>query len=120
MGTDSSTGLDRMSLAITTSLGPLATGTALVIIDPTDFNSVSSPWIFVPNGRLQSNAYVSTVIHNQTKNQIRPLKDYQSFTHLGRIDTSGSATGTNTTGPITSLLPNPNPWALNRYLFNSH
>ena len=108
MGTDSTTGLDRMSLTLTTSLGTLVSGTALEIIDPTDFTSVSSPWIFVPNGRLQSNAYVSTVIHNQTKNQTRPLKDYQSFTHLGRIDTSGSATGTNTTGPI--IAPNPNPW----------
>ena len=110
MGTDSTTGLDRMSLTITTSLGTLATGTALEIIDPTDFTSISSPWIFVPNGRLQSNAYISTVIHNQTRNQTRPLKDYQSFTHLGRIDTSGSATGTNTTGPIRPVLLNPNPW----------
>jgi hypothetical protein len=63
MGTDSTTGLDRMRLTITTSLGTLATGTALVISDPTDFTSVSSPWIFVPNGRLQNNAYLSTVIH---------------------------------------------------------
>jgi hypothetical protein len=110
MGTDSTTGLDRMRLTITTSLGTLATGTALVISDPTDFTSVSSPWIFVPNGRLQNNAYVSTVIHNQTKNQTRPLKDYQSFTHLGRIDTSGSAVGTNNVGPI--IAPNPKPWTL--------
>ena len=111
MGTDSTTGLDRMRLTITTSLGTLASGTPLQIIDPTDFTSVSSPWIFIPNGRLQSNAYVSTVIHNQTRNQTRPLKDYQSFTHLGRIDTSRSAVGTNNVGPIIALN-NPNPWAL--------
>jgi len=110
MGTDSATGLDRMRLALTTSLGALASPTPLQISDPTDFISISSPWIFIPDGRIQSNAYVSTMIHNQTRNQTRPLKDYQAFTHLGRIDTSGSAGGTNTTGPI--IVPNPNPWQL--------
>ena len=101
MGTDSSTGLDRMRLTlVASSFATLSTNQPLAISDPTDFTSVSMPWIFVPAGRLQPNAYVNTLIHNQRLNQTRPLKDYQSFTHLARIDTSGSATSTDTAGPI--------------------
>ena len=97
-------------------------GMSVQILDPTDFSIATNPWIFIPSGKLAPNAYVNTIIHNQTLNQSRPVRDYQSFTHLLNIDTTESVIPTDNSGPINdpanlwqqfhtySIRPKPISW----------
>ena len=92
-------GQDRMRLTLNSTF-PVALGAPVTITDPTDITSVTDPWLFVPIGKRAPNAYPGTILHNQTRNESRPVKDYQALTHLIGLDTSGSAVPTSTSGPI--------------------
>ena len=88
--------------------GNFATGDTVNIIDPTQVNiddgsgAFTNPYFFVPAGRLGENAYSTYIIYNETNREYRPVLDYDSVTHILRIDTSGSAVSTTTSGPITT------------------
>jgi hypothetical protein len=77
-------------------------GDIITISDPTDFSDPKVPLIFVPNGAFQDNAYISYILYNETCNQYRPILRYDIATNMIQLDTSGSATSTNYSGPITS------------------
>lgn len=75
------------------------------ILNPTDITtSLTNPWMFIPSGKLAPNAYVNTIIYNQTLDEFRPTIDYQSFTHLIKLDTSGDPSSKNS-GPLPSVSP---------------
>ena len=77
-------------------------GDSIEIKDPTDFTDPNIPLIFVPNGAVQDNAYISYILYNETCNQYRPILKYDPSTNIIQLDTSGSVTSTNYSGPITS------------------
>jgi len=64
--------------------------TAIRITDPTDF-LISSPKIFVPNGRLGANSYYNCYLYNESLNespqQYVKITDYDSITHLLSVET---------------------------------
>jgi len=92
---------DRMSVVLSTTL-PIAIGTAVDVLDPTDLSSTTSPLLFVPTGRLAPNSYPNTFIYNQTREEWRPVAGYEAVTHLLQPDTSGSAATTQSSGPTTN------------------
>ena len=107
MGTTTGT-RDQMRVVIAGTF-TVTMGMSVQILDPTDFSIATNPWIFIPSGKLAPNAYVNTIIHNQTLNQSRPVRDYQSFTHLLNIDTTESVIPTDNSGPINDPAP-ANRW----------
>lgn len=72
----------------------------LAIYDPTDFSDYNNPYIFVPNGLLQDDSYISYYLYNETINEYRPIRNYDILTHIITLDTSGSSTSTSNAGPI--------------------
>lgn len=113
LGTDGTN--DRMQLTVKGS-DAIPLGTAVTIEDPTDMAAPLglNPLIFVPDGSLGPNAYPGFVIHNQTLNQTRPIKNYFSFTHLLSLDTSGSATSTASSGPISAPWLNSHTYSIRK------
>lgn len=99
LGTDGTN--DRMQVTVVGAV-PIPLGSTVQIDDPSDLAAPSflNPLLFVPAGKIAPNSYVGTVIHNQTLNQTRPMKEYFAFTHLIQLDTSGSAVATATSGPV--------------------
>lgn len=67
------------------------------IRDPSDFSDLTNPLLFVPNGRIQKNAYTNYLLYNETRRQYRPILSYDELAHIIKLDTS-------VLGPI------PNTW----------
>lgn len=101
LGTDGT--VDRMQVTVTGAVS-IPLGSAVTIEDPSDLTAVLNPLLFVPAGKIAPNSYPGTVVHNQTLNQTRPTEEYFAFTHLIKLDTSGSAIATDTSGPVTGWL----------------
>lgn len=80
----------------------LTYGDKVYLTDPTDFTDYNTPLVFIPNGQPQDNAYNNYLLYNETINQYRPVLRYDSATNILVLDTSGSATATNSSGPITA------------------
>ena len=93
--------VDRLQIRLFSPIS-IAPGDAVNIEDPTDLTTTISPQLFVPVGKNAPNAYPGTQIHNITKNEYRPVKDYSAATHLLAPDTSGSAVTTPSAGPVTN------------------
>jgi hypothetical protein len=68
--------------------------------DPTDFSDVNHPLIFVPTGYNIPNAYAGELLYNETRNQYRPILNYDNVTGILTLDTSGSSSTPNMSGPI--------------------
>lgn len=66
--------------------------------DPTDLTDLSNPYFFVPGGNYIPNGFCNNILYNETHNQYRPIKYYDSITGLVSLNTSG--TTSNTTGPL--------------------
>uniref|UniRef100_A0A6C0LW72 Uncharacterized protein n=1 Tax=viral metagenome TaxID=1070528 RepID=A0A6C0LW72_9ZZZZ len=107
MGTSSTA--DSMRIVISGTF-VVASGDSVEILNPTDITSLTDPWMFIPSGKLAPNAYVNTVIYNQTRNEYRPAIDYQSFTHLIKLDTSGLSS--NNSGPLSGLWTTADTYSL--------
>ena len=97
LGTSGS--FDRMQVTVVGAVS-IPLGSAVTIEDPSDLSAVLNPLLFVPAGKIAPNSYVGTVIHNQTRNETRPMEEYFAFTHLIKLDTSGSAVSTINSGPV--------------------
>jgi len=97
MGANTSVVKEFMRLVISGTF-TATIGNTLTIKDPTDLTSAIEPWIFVPSGKLSENSYVNMIIRNETLNDSRPVRNYQSFTHLLNIDTSNGTKPVNVTG----------------------
>ena len=63
------------------------------IYDPTDFADLSKPYLYVPCGRIQQNAYCNYILYNETINDYRPILSYDPITHLICLNTKQSVGG---------------------------
>lgn len=79
-----------------------AYGNSIIISDPSDFSDPRFPLLFIPAGPRQDNAFNAYLIYNETLNESRPIKSYDSTTCLIEIDTTGSSSSTSTKGPLTT------------------
>lgn len=78
-------------------------GVAFSITDPTDVTtSASNPYIFVPAGRVQKNAYTGYYLYNENLKEYRNIGEYDTITHMITLNTSG-ITSYNS-GPVTGWL----------------
>ena len=77
-------------------------GDTFTITDPTYLNAPSylNPYIFVPFGRIQRDAYNNLLLYNETRKQYRPISTYNETISMLSLNTSGSATSTDSTGPV--------------------
>ena len=106
-----STGKSRIDLTFYSGLPDGATyNDSLLIRDPTDFSDTYTPLIFVPDGPPQDNAFNSYILYNETINQYRPILRYDSLLNIMTLDTSGSTTATNISGPISTSGPAGTFW----------
>jgi hypothetical protein len=85
----------------------LAPGDTFDITDPTTvigaaISPPTNPVFFIPHGRAGDNAYVKCFLYNETQNESRPVGTFSGTTHLMKINTSGSAASTATSGPVTT------------------
>jgi hypothetical protein len=80
--------------------------TVLYIVDPTDLDASNYqyPYFFIPNSIPAANSWVNFVLFNDTRNQSRRVSSFDKTTHLLGVDTSGSATSTGISGPISNWL----------------
>lgn len=98
-------GLGRIQIVVN-GFNSLATGDTIEINDPTDvISDPSFPRIFVPNGRLGTNAYPNYILYNETRSiatgipEYRIVSNYDFSTHLLELDTS-AVVSTATSGPL--------------------
>ena len=101
LGVDS-TGKHRTLITTSTLSDDLSFNDKIFIYDPTDFSDVNNPIVWVPNGPYQENAFNGYVLYNETINQYRPILRYDNNINVIILDTSGSATSTASSGPITT------------------
>jgi len=72
------------------------------IYDPTDVtSSAANPYIFVPAGRIQKNAYTGYYLYNENLIQYRSISQYDTTTHMISLNTDGTTTSTYNSGPVT-------------------
>ena len=83
-------------------------GDSIEIHDPSDFSNINCPYLYIPDGSLQENAYNEYLIYNETRNQSRPISAYNSITHLITIDTTTNTLPTNLGGPINTWITTDN------------
>lgn len=72
----------------------------IYIYDPTDLSSAQYPFFWVPNSRLNENAYVNYILYNETLNEYRNITGFSDITKCLTIDVSSE--------PITSWHTNDN------------
>ena len=100
LGLDS-TGLYRTQITLLGGFSDTFTfGDNIFIHDPTDFTDPNNPLIWVPNGPYQENAFNGQILYNETINQYRPIVSYDISVNMLTLDTSGSVTSTDSSGPI--------------------
>ena len=88
IGTDSGGTNDRAIVSFETKFGnTMSNGDAWEINDPSDVSNTSYPLFFVPNGRSGRNAYSGSILYNETLKQYRKITEYNSLTHVLRIET---------------------------------
>lgn len=77
-----------------------APGNTLVINSPTDVTSdINNPQIFVPMTTMDyTNFYAGYFLYNETLSESRPISNFNIFTHLLSLNTSGSASSIS--GPV--------------------
>jgi hypothetical protein len=80
---------DRAQITLTDSLGDdiFKDNLLLEITDPTDFSDICNPLLFVPAGRIGSNAYPFCILYNETRKSSRKITGYDAITHLLTINT---------------------------------
>jgi len=85
-------------------------GDTFSITDPTylDPPSYLNPYIFVPFGRIQRDAYNNLILYNETQKQYRPINAYNETVSMLALNTSGSLTDTESTGPVTGWTSTDN------------
>ena len=79
------------------------------IYDPTDLSDLNNPYFFVPPGSLISNAYAQKILYNETHNEFRKIKNYDSTTGLLSVDTTG--TTTSSSGPLPTTAGGTPIWS---------
>jgi hypothetical protein len=84
----------------------IADGAVFDIYDPTTVIDTSNPYFFVPAGRIQKNAYTGYLLYNETRQQYRQIKDYDSTAHIISLNTEGTASTSG--GPVTGWLVTDN------------
>jgi hypothetical protein len=94
---------DRAEITISSPFpDSITTANKWIISDPTDVQTDPSyPLIFVPNGRIQFNAYANYLIYNETHRQSRPISGYDPITNMISLNIVGS-TSTNSKGPVST------------------
>jgi len=85
-------------------------GDGFSITDPTylDAPSYLNPYIFVPFGRIQRDAYNNLILYNETRKQYRPINSYNETVSMLSLNTSGSITASESTGPVTGWTATDN------------
>jgi len=85
-------------------------GAGFSITDPTylDAPSYLNPYIFVPFGRIQRDAYNNLILYNETQKQYRPINAYNETVSMLSLNTSGSITASESTGPVTGWTATDN------------
>ena len=63
----------------------------IYIYDPSDIAIPSYPLFWIPNGRNRDNAYNQYVLYNETLNDYRNIKSYDSITNCVLLDTDDGA-----------------------------
>jgi hypothetical protein len=79
------------------------------IYDPTDLSDLNNPYFFVPPGSLISNAYAQKILYNETHNEFRKIKNYDSTTGLLSVETTG--TTTSSSGPLPTTAGGTPIWS---------
>jgi hypothetical protein len=96
-------GNDQAEIIVEPSFTSIPVGDTLTITDSTNITgNTNYPLIFVPKGRKGSNAYQGKFLYNNTVKEYRPITNYDVFTHLLQIDTTGSVVSNTYSGPVTS------------------
>lgn len=94
-------GNDTAQITLETPMD-LYPGDELVITDPTDLSSSSFPMFFVPNGNNDDNSYSNMILYNETVNESRKIKQYDSSNRILTVITTETALSNITTGPTTN------------------
>jgi hypothetical protein len=63
-------------------------GDIINISDPTDFTNPCFPLLFIPAGRLGSNAYPNYYLYNETQKESRLINNYDAITHIATLNTN--------------------------------
>jgi hypothetical protein len=95
-------GNDRAEFIFNNTWSTINSGDTIELTDPTDLTYPLYPLFFIPNGKNGVNSYVNTILYNETRNQYRKQKFYNSSTGILTVDTSGSLLETVNSGPVTN------------------
>lgn len=60
----------------------------VTINDPSNFSNLCFPLVFIPEGRLVTNAYPNYFLYNESTSQYRTITNYSPVTHNSEIDMS--------------------------------
>jgi hypothetical protein len=86
-------------ITIASSFPDSITDTASFTIEDPTITNTDVPYFFVPAGRIQKNAYTGYLLYNESQQQYRKIKDYDSTTHIISLNIEGT-TSTTSTGPL--------------------
>ena len=85
LGVDGANGYARISVTPPfTDL--IADGNAFTINDPSMILSSNVSYLFVPDGKIQSNAYPNFILFNETNNTYFTIDDYDFDTHMIKVN----------------------------------
>ena len=81
----------------------VSSGDTFSISDPTDISDPLNPYIFVPYGRVQRDAYNNYLLYNETRKEYRKITKFSEITNVLSLDTYNELSiSTISTGPITN------------------
>lgn len=78
-------GNDRAQITVEGFTSTQSTDT-IQIIDPSDINDLTNPFIFVPNGRIGNNAYPGYILYNLNGDTYINILGYNPVTRLLKLD----------------------------------
>ena len=100
-------GEDTAQITISSSFStPVAEGDSLTILDPTDLSKPNRPLIFIPSGKIGTNAYNNLLLYNENLDEYRDISSYDFSTHVATLNVSTSRIETSSQGPISSWTIN--------------
>ena len=100
-------GGDRGQITISSPFSTaVVEGDTLTFLDPTDLSNVNVPLIFIPSGKVGTNAYNNLILYNEDLDEYREITSYDFSTHLVTLNVNTSRTSTSSQGPISSWTVN--------------